>query len=145
MPMLGSEKHGFVKAVRSWDKIFPVFICLENTLAFSAPANPESHLVVFRSNLRRDHWFDSFKNYHWHFSLLFFRQIFFVIWLYGEKVLDLKNQADMQESIKPSRKSCKNANAEGIEHNTSDFHIQMWIKSEFSLWPIENCENMSII
>ena len=39
MPVLVSEKHGSVKSFPLADKIFLVFIYLENTLAFSAPAD----------------------------------------------------------------------------------------------------------
>ena len=72
--------------------------------------------------------------------------IYFVNWIYGEKVLDLKNQADVQEIKKPSCDSCKNARAEGcwIWYGLI-FHFERWIKSEFSLQPIESRENMSII
>ena len=44
MSVLASEKHGSVKSFRPTDKIFPVFIYFENTLAFSVPANRRSHL-----------------------------------------------------------------------------------------------------
>lgn len=45
MLVLVSEKHGSVKFFCPTAQIFPVFICLENTLAFSAPADRRSRLL----------------------------------------------------------------------------------------------------